>query len=63
MLDMRSLWRGAVAAAGALIIAFAASSSAADIVDEWTSVKAPPAPELQAVTLEDPSRILWKLAS
>ena len=52
MLDMRSLWRGAVAAAGALIIAFAASSSAADIVDEWTSVKAPPAPELQAVTLE-----------
>lgn len=52
MLDMRSVWPGAVAAAGALIIAFAASSSAADIVDEWTSVKAPPAPELQAVTLE-----------
>ena len=52
MSDMQSLWRGAVAAAGALIITFAASSSAADIVDEWATVKAPPVPELQAVTLE-----------
>ena len=52
MSDMRSLWRGAVSAAGALIITFAASSSAADIVDEWASVRAPPVPELQAVLLE-----------
>jgi nicotinamidase-related amidase len=51
MLEMRSLLRGVAAAAGALIIAFAASS-AADILDEWDAVKSPPKPELKAVTLE-----------
>jgi nicotinamidase-related amidase len=51
MLEMRSLLRGVAAAAGALIIAFAASS-AADILDEWDAVKPPPKPELKAVTLE-----------
>jgi nicotinamidase-related amidase len=54
MLDMRTLWRGALAAAGALIIAFAALSAAADILDDWDTVKAPPKPELKPVTL-DPS--------
>ena len=52
MLDMRTRLRGAAAAAGVLMIAFAASSSTADILDDWASVKPPPAPELKPVTLE-----------
>jgi len=52
MLDMRTLWRGVAAAAGALVIAFAASSAASDILDDWDSVKLPPKPEVKAVTLE-----------
>ena len=52
MLDMRTLRRGAAAAAGALIIAFAASFAASDILDDWDSVKLPPKPEIKAVTLE-----------
>jgi len=52
MLDMRTLWRGAAAAAVVLMIAFAASSWATDILDDWDAVKAPPRPELKAVTLE-----------
>jgi nicotinamidase-related amidase len=52
MLDMRTLLRGVAAAAGALIIAFAASSAATDILDDWNTVKQPPRPELKAVTLE-----------
>jgi nicotinamidase-related amidase len=51
MLSMRSWLRGA-AAAGALMIAFAASSSAGDILDDWATVKPPPKPELKAVTLD-----------
>ena len=54
MLDKQSLRRGAAAAAMALIFAFAASSAANDILDDWATVKAPPKPELKAVTL-DPS--------
>jgi len=34
------------------MIAFAASSSTADILDDWATVKPPPAPELKPVTLE-----------
>ncbi|PYU33271.1 MAG: hypothetical protein DMG31_09330 [Acidobacteria bacterium] len=52
MRDMRNIWRGAAAAAGALIIAFAASSAATDILNDWDTVKPPPKPELKAVTLE-----------
>jgi len=54
MLDKQTLRRGAAAAAVALIFAFAASSAANDILDDWATVKAPPKPELKAVTL-DPS--------
>jgi nicotinamidase-related amidase len=54
MLDTRILRRGALAATGALIIAFAAAFAASDIVEDWDSVKPPPKPELKAVTL-DPS--------
>ncbi len=52
MSDPRSLLRGAAVAAGVLMIAFAASSSGADILDDWSTVKLPPPPELKAVTLE-----------
>jgi nicotinamidase-related amidase len=52
MLNTRILRRGALAAAGALIIAFAASFAASDIVEEWDTVKPPPKPEVKAVTLE-----------
>ena len=52
MLTIRILRRGALAAAGALIIAFAASFAASDIVEEWDTVKPPPKPEVKAVTLE-----------
>ena len=52
MLHMRTLRCGAVAVAAALMIAFAASSLAADIFDDWDTVKPPPRPELKPVTLE-----------
>src|SRR5438309_9932834 len=52
MLEMRSVLRGAAIAAGARIISFAISAMAADIVQDWDSVKAPAKPELKAVTLE-----------
>jgi nicotinamidase-related amidase len=44
--------RAAGTAAVALLIAFAASSSAADVLDDWATVKLPPKPELKPVTLE-----------
>ena len=52
MLNTRILRRGVLAAAGALIIAFAASFAASDIVEDWDTVKPPPKPEVKAVTLE-----------
>src|SRR5258706_14756723 len=52
MLNMRTFLRAAASAAVALIIAFAASSSAADILDDWAAVKPPSRPELKPVTLE-----------
>src|SRR5882762_7181792 len=52
MLNTRILLRGVAAVAGALILAFAASSSAADVLDDWATVKLPPKPELKPVTLE-----------
>jgi nicotinamidase-related amidase len=52
MLSMRTLLRGAAATAVALLIAFGASSSAADVLDDWATVKLPPKPELKPVTLE-----------
>ena len=52
MLNMRTLLRGAITAALALLIAFAASPSAADVLDDWATVKLPPKPDLKPVTLE-----------
>ena len=53
MRNKRTWMRHSFLAAGALILAFAASS-AADILDDWSSVKAPPPPELKQVAV-DPS--------
>ena len=61
MLSMRTLLRGAGVAAGALMIAFAASSSAADILDDWATVKPPTRPELKPVTLEGSTTALLLL--
>jgi len=52
MLNMRTLLRGAGAAALTIVIAFAASSFATDILDDWATAKAPPPPELKPVTVE-----------
>jgi nicotinamidase-related amidase len=52
MRNTRSLLRAAGTAAVALLIAFAASASAADVLDDWATVKLPPKPELKPVTLE-----------
>ena len=49
MLRIRSLL--ALAALAAILV-YAAASPAETIIDEWQSVKAPPAPELKAVTLD-----------
>jgi nicotinamidase-related amidase len=52
MINIRTLLRAAGTAAVALLIAFAASSSAADVLDDWATVKLPPKPDLKPVTLE-----------
>jgi len=52
MLNLRTLSRGTVAAALTILIAFAASSFGADILDDWATVKAPPPVELKPVTVD-----------
>jgi nicotinamidase-related amidase len=54
MLKMRSVFRGATIAAVVVMIAFAASSLSADILNDWDTVKPPAKPELKPVTV-DPS--------
>jgi nicotinamidase-related amidase len=49
---MRTVLRGVAAVAFTILVAFVASSSAADILDDWSTVKAPPPIELKAVTLD-----------
>jgi len=49
MLCSRHLWR---LVAFAAVLVFAAPASAETIIDEWLNVKAPPAPELKAVTVD-----------
>lgn len=58
MLDKRTLLRGAAAATVTILIAFAASSLAADILDDWAAVKAPPPVEVKPVTLDGPTTAL-----
>lgn len=52
MSNIRILSRRAAIALGLLILAFAASASAADILEDWATAKAPPPPELKPVKLE-----------
>jgi hypothetical protein len=52
MLVKRSWLAVAFAAAGAMVLALAGSAAAGDIVNDWASVKAPPAPELKPVTVD-----------
>ena len=58
MLNMRTLFRATAAAATMIIITFAATSLAADILDDWATAKAPPPIELKPVTLEGPTTAL-----
>jgi nicotinamidase-related amidase len=52
MLNMRRLLRGGAAAALAIMISVAVSSFANDILDDWTTAKTPPPPEIKTVTLD-----------
>ena len=54
------LWKLAVMAAAAGIFA-APSARAANIIDEWASVKAPPAPALKPVTVDPKTTALLML--
>lgn len=52
MLSTRTVFRSGAAVAAALVLVLAVSSLAADILDDWDTAKAPPKPEIKAVTLE-----------
>jgi len=52
MFNKKKLFRVVTVAALAICIVFAASSWAADILDDWAAVKPPPLPELKSVTLD-----------
>jgi nicotinamidase-related amidase len=52
MSNIRTFLRGIPAIAFGVIVAFAGPSSAADILDDWATAKAPLAPELKPVTVE-----------
>jgi nicotinamidase-related amidase len=52
MMNLRTLGRGAAAAAAAILLAFAAQCMATDILDDWAGVKPPPPPELKPATLD-----------
>lgn len=58
MLDMRILWRGVGAVAVTILIVFASSSKAGDILDDWANVKAPSPIELKPATVDGPTTAL-----
>jgi nicotinamidase-related amidase len=58
MLKTRTLLRGAITATVTVMIAFAASSAAADILDDWATAKAPPPIELKPATVDGPTTAL-----
>src|SRR5450830_294686 len=58
MFQLRQLM---VLAAFALVLGFAGPVPAQTIIDEWSSVKAPPAPELKAVTVDPKTTALLML--
>ncbi|HWZ55018.1 MAG TPA: isochorismatase family protein [Verrucomicrobiae bacterium] len=61
MLTTRTLLRFAATATAAVVITFAASSWAADILDDWSAVKPPPQPELKPVTVDGSTTALLVL--
>jgi len=61
MVTKKNLFRFAAASALAAVIAFAASTKAADILDDWAAVKPPPLPELKSVTLDGSTTALLVL--
>lgn len=61
MLPRRFLLRGSAVVALAFMIALAAFSSSADILDDWAAVKPPPPPELKSATLEGSTTALLVL--
>jgi nicotinamidase-related amidase len=50
--QMRSFFPAAMVSAFAVIVFMTSTAIAADIITEWATVKAPPAPELKPVTLD-----------
>jgi nicotinamidase-related amidase len=52
MPDIRKLLRCVAAAMAAIILSFAASSYANDILDDWSTAKTPPPPEIKTVMLD-----------
>lgn len=52
MTDVRKLRLAVLAMLAAILISFAGISYGADILDDWATVKAPPPPELKAVTVD-----------
>jgi nicotinamidase-related amidase len=58
MLHMRTLRCGAAGLVAALMFALATTPLAADILDDWDTVKPPPRPELKPVTLESSTTAL-----
>jgi nicotinamidase-related amidase len=56
-MNIRTILRGAATVAGALMMTLAAYS-ATDIIDDWATVKPPPAPELKALTLDSSTTAL-----
>lgn len=61
MIQLRKVMLTAVAAAVAASFFAAPSARAANIVNEWASVKAPPAPELKPVTVDTKTTALLML--
>ena len=58
MFDMRFLVRGTAAAALMVVVGFAASPSAADILDDWDTAKTPAPVEVKPVTVDAPTTAL-----
>ena len=58
MFKMRTLLRGAIMATVIFMTAFAASSLAADILDDWAAAKAPSPIELKPATVDGPTTAL-----
>ena len=61
MLDTRTFLRHAAAAVGVIILAFAVSASAGDILDDWAAVKNPAPPELKPVKVDGATTALLVL--